>query len=385
MDFLEAGVGSKMRFNPDMQSHLHGAHSHAIVPKRKNEVTFNGKYVTLVGHRLKEGDQAPDFNLVKTDSRSVISLTSFPHKTIILSVVPSLDSYTGSEQAKRLNQELPNFKDTVILQVSMDLPVAQKRWAEENQVENLCLLSDHQGSHFGSNYGILIDHMRILSRAVIVITPHGVIKYIDPVTEIFEEPHYDAVFEVVKHINKMEKMVHPKQHKHKCPIRKGQVEFHGCALSLLGDDLQVGVEAPDFTLTLPDFTDFHMKDLDGLNLLLSVTPSLEFSSCVAQVQRFMREEKELRYTKILHVSLDLPFALAEYLTKMNNKTSYMLSDHKRAKFAKDYGLLINEMRLAARAVILISKERKIEYVEIVSDLMAEPDYEAALAAVKALP
>ncbi|MBN1256494.1 MAG: thiol peroxidase [Planctomycetes bacterium] len=159
--------------------------------KRPGEVTMHGKAVTLLGPVLKIGEPAPDFTLLKTDM-SEVHLSDFAGKTVILSVTPSLDTPVCDLQAKRFNQEARGLANTVILNISMDLPFAQKRWCGAVGADNIITLSDHRTGCFGAAYGVLIDGMRLLARAVLVIGPDGDIKYIQLVPEITEEPDYDA-------------------------------------------------------------------------------------------------------------------------------------------------------------------------------------------------
>src|SRR3989338_559613 len=97
------------------------------VAELNNAVTMKGNAVTLLGNNVSVGQTAPDATVVANDL-SEVKISSFKGKTIILSVVPSLDTPVCDLQTKRFNEEASKLKDVIVLTVSMDLPLAQKRW-----------------------------------------------------------------------------------------------------------------------------------------------------------------------------------------------------------------------------------------------------------------
>jgi thiol peroxidase len=102
-------------------------------------------------------------------------------------------------ETRRFNQEAANLgPDVNILTVSTDLPFAQKRWCGAAGVDKVTTLSDHRDAAFGEAYGVLIKELRLLARAVFVVDREGIIRYIELVKEIAEEPNYDAVLSAVK-------------------------------------------------------------------------------------------------------------------------------------------------------------------------------------------
>ena len=160
-------------------------------------ITMRGKPLTLVGQELKEGDPAPDFEVLD-NGLSPVKLSSFKGKVCVISSVPSLDTPVCDMETRRFNQEAGKLSEDVqILTISMDLPFAQKRWCGAADVDKVVTLSDHRNASFGTAYGVLIKELRLLARAVFVLDREGIIKYIQIVKETTEEPDYEAVLGAV--------------------------------------------------------------------------------------------------------------------------------------------------------------------------------------------
>ncbi len=165
---------------------------------RKDVVTMKGRPVTLVGPELKVGQPAPDFEVVANDLKPV-RFSTFKGKVCVVSSVPSLDTAVCDMETRKFNQMAAKLgEDVNILTISMDLPFAQKRWCGAAGVDRVITLSDHLHADFGKAYGVLIQELRLLARAVFVIYKTGVIRYLQLVPEISTEPDYDAVLESVK-------------------------------------------------------------------------------------------------------------------------------------------------------------------------------------------
>ena len=155
-------------------------------------ITFHGNPLTLVGNQLKLGDAAPDFEVLANDL-SPVKLSDFEGKVCVISVVPSLDTPVCDIQTRRFNEEAAALgDDVVILTVSMDLPFAQQRWCGAAGIEKLQTLSDHRNAEFGMAFGMLIEELRLLGRAVFIVDANGVIRYKQIVDELTDEPDYDA-------------------------------------------------------------------------------------------------------------------------------------------------------------------------------------------------
>jgi thioredoxin-dependent peroxiredoxin len=168
--------------------------------ERSGEVTMKGNPLTLVGAAVKVGDKAPEFVVLNNDLGPV-SLSSYKNKVLIISSVPSLDTPVCDIETRRFNQEAGNLgRDVVILTISMDLPFAQKRWCGVAGVDKVVTLSDHREASFGIRYGVLIKELRLLARAVFVIDAKGVVRYVQLVKEVTQEPDYEAVLRAVKEV-----------------------------------------------------------------------------------------------------------------------------------------------------------------------------------------
>ena len=168
--------------------------------ERKGVITFKGGPLTLVGTEVRVGDRAPDFTALD-NGLAPVSLSALRGKTVVIASVPSLDTPVCDLQTRRFNEEAGRLGDDVrILTLSMDLPFAQKRWCGAAGVKNLTTLSDHRDAEFGRAYGVLIEELRLLARAIFVVDRQGVIRYIQVVKEIATEPDYAAVLDAVRKV-----------------------------------------------------------------------------------------------------------------------------------------------------------------------------------------
>lgn len=166
--------------------------------ERSGMTSFRGNPVTLLGPGLRLGDRAPDFRVVDSELTPV-TLGDFRGKIKVICTVPSLDTPVCATEARRFNREAAQLDDDiVVLIVSLDLPFAQNRWCDAKVIERVRLLSDYQERSLGLAYGVLIKELQLLSRAVFVVDADDVIRYIQHVAELSEEPDYAAVIAVVK-------------------------------------------------------------------------------------------------------------------------------------------------------------------------------------------
>jgi thiol peroxidase len=164
--------------------------------------------------------------------------------------------------------------------------------------------------------------------------------------------------------------------------RAGLVTFRGNPMTLLGPELAVGHPAPDFHLTGADLSVVTLeKALDGGAALFIVVPSIDTPVCSLESKTFNTRISELpKGVKAYVVSMDLPFAMGRWSSAEGDITLGMLSDYRDHSFGLNYGLLIGELGLLARAVVVVGKDKKIAYVEIVKEVADQPNYDAALAA-----
>lgn len=162
--------------------------------------------------------------------------------------------------------------------------------------------------------------------------------------------------------------------------------FKGTPIRLEGHFPQAGETAPDFFLTKNDLSDFSLKDGNGEYLILNIFPSLDTGVCATTVRRFNQMAASLLGAMVLCISKDLPFAQNRFCVSEGIDHTLLLSDFRyTSRFGKDYGVLITSgpMRgLLARAVVIIDPKGKVIYSELVSEVTREPNYEAALKAVK---
>ena len=161
--------------------------------ERSGAVTFKGTPLTLIGNEVKQGQPAPEFTALDNDL-SPVSLSSFKGKVCVICSVPSLDTPVCDTETRRFNEEASRLGDDVmILTVSVDLPFAQKRWCGAAGVDRIKTLSDHRELAFGMAYGVVIKELKLLARAIFVVNKGGVLRYIQLVREIADEPDYDTV------------------------------------------------------------------------------------------------------------------------------------------------------------------------------------------------
>ncbi len=166
--------------------------------ERKGIVTFKGNPMTLLGPEIRTGDKAPDFRVVD-NGLSPVTLGDFTGKVKVICTVPSLDTPVCDAETRRFNQEAAKLSaDAVVLTVSMDLPFAQKRWCGAAGVDRVRTLSDYQDRSFASAWGVLIKELSLLSRSVFVVDANDVVRYVQHVKEVTNEPDYDAVLEAAK-------------------------------------------------------------------------------------------------------------------------------------------------------------------------------------------
>ncbi len=166
--------------------------------RRKGVVSLGGNPMTLVGPELKPGDPAPAFSVVDADLRPV-GLGDLGSGVRLLSVVPSLDTPVCELQTKRFHEAAAALPEGVaIATISMDLPFAQKRFCATHGIDRIRVLSDYKEASFGLAYGVLIEEVRLLARALFVIDPADVIRYVEIVPEVGTHPDYDRALAAVR-------------------------------------------------------------------------------------------------------------------------------------------------------------------------------------------
>jgi len=161
--------------------------------------------------------------------------------------------------------------------------------------------------------------------------------------------------------------------------------FKGNPITLVGPELKAGDKAPDFTLNKNLLETVSLKDYAGKIKLISVVPSIDTGVCDAQTRRFNEEAAGLGdNVVVLTVSADLPFAQARWCAAAGIDRVVLLSDYKGNTFGQSYGVLIKEFALDMRSIFVLDGQDNITYVEVLPEMTEHPNYEAAIAAVKAL-
>ena len=165
--------------------------------------------------------------------------------------------------------------------------------------------------------------------------------------------------------------------------RTGVITFKGNPLTLVGTELKVGDKAPDVTVLGNDLSPVRLSAYRGKVCVISVVPSLDTPVCDMQTRKFNEAAGGLGdNVAVLTLSMDLPFAQARWCGAAGIDKVVTLSDHRNAAFGEATGLLIKELRLLARAVFVVDQNGIIQYLQLVKEVTEEPDYKAALAAVK---
>lgn len=163
----------------------------------KRKVTMKGRELTVRGPELQVGQKAPDFRLVGNDLNPK-TLADFGRQLKLISIVPSLDTGVCDFQTRRFNEELSKLEGVVVITVSMDLPFAQKRWCGSAGLDQAITLSDHLDASLGEAYGVLIEELRLLARAVLLLDQDNIIRYVEYVDEVSSHPNYEAAVQAVK-------------------------------------------------------------------------------------------------------------------------------------------------------------------------------------------
>ena len=163
--------------------------------ERTNVITFKGNPMTLVGPEINVGDDAPNFQVLASDL-SQVNLHTDEGRVRLIIAVPSLDTPVCSLETKTFSSRVKDLpENSVVYVVSADLPFAQKRFCATEGIENVRTLSDHRDLSFATSYGILIKELKLLARSVFVIDPDNKIAYKEIVSEVTNEPNYNAAID----------------------------------------------------------------------------------------------------------------------------------------------------------------------------------------------
>ena len=161
------------------------------------------------------------------------------------------------------------------------------------------------------------------------------------------------------------------------------VTLGGTPIDVAGSFPKVGDTAPDFKLVNGDLTDVSLADFAGKKKLLNIVPSLDTGVCATSTKKF--NDAALNGAVLMVISADLPFAQGRFCTAEGTKNAVTLSTMRGAEFMQNYGVAITSGPLCgvtARAVVVLDENNKVLYSELVPEIKQEPNYDAALAALK---
>ena len=173
--------------------------------ERPGAITFKGGPMTLVGPELKVGDKVPDFQVQTADKLETVGWNEVSEggtKAVLMILVPSIDTSVCSLETGKFNRHVANLPTDKIKVVTMsaDTPFAQARWAKEEGINNIQMLSDHKDRTVGVAFGAQVKEMGMLSRSIYLADKDGIVRYVQTVPEIASEPDYDAVLAAARQV-----------------------------------------------------------------------------------------------------------------------------------------------------------------------------------------
>ena len=163
-------------------------------------VTMGGNPVNVAGNFPQKGQAAPDFKLVGKDLKDV-TLADFAGKRKVLNIVPSLDTAVCATSARKFNEKAAGLANTIVATISADLPFAMGRFCTAEGIQNVVPLSVMRGREFLNNYGVELTSgplAGVAARAVVVLDENNKVLHSELVSEIRNEPNYDAALAALK-------------------------------------------------------------------------------------------------------------------------------------------------------------------------------------------
>lgn len=163
------------------------------------------------------------------------------------------------------------------------------------------------------------------------------------------------------------------------------ITLGGNPITTIGTLPETGTKAPDFKLTAVDLSDQSLNDFNGQRLVLNIFPSIDTGTCAQSVRTFNEKAASLDNTKVLCIAKDLPFAMQRFCGAEGIENVVSLSDYKTGEFGKNYGLTINSgplETLHSRCVVVVDTDGTVLHTEQVGEIADEPNYDAALNALK---
>ena len=167
--------------------------------RKMASITLQGNAIDTIGNLPEIGSKAANFSLAATDL-SIKKLADFSGTRLILNIFPSVDTGTCASSVREFNKKTATLKNTKVLCISRDLPFAQGRFCGAEGIENVIMLSDFATGNFGKDYGLEIKDGPLAclhSRAIVIINEAGNISYTEQVSEIANEPNYEAALKAL--------------------------------------------------------------------------------------------------------------------------------------------------------------------------------------------
>ena len=167
--------------------------------KKMADITLKGNPINTIGNLPEVGSKASEFSL-KTVALATNSLSDFIGKNVVLNIFPSVDTGTCATSVREFNKQAAELENTVVLCISKDLPFAQARFCGAEGIENVVMLSDFANGSFGKDYGLEITNgplANLHSRAVIVLDTNGKVIHTEQVSDIVDEPNYEAALNAI--------------------------------------------------------------------------------------------------------------------------------------------------------------------------------------------
>lgn len=163
------------------------------------KIALKGNEVNTFGSLPEKGSSAPDFIAVNADLEEV-KLSDYRGKKVVLNIFPSVDTGTCAASVRKFNEEAQSLENTVVIDVSMDLPFAHSRFCGAEGLNNVISVSVFRTPEFGEKYGVKIldgPLKGLMSRAVVIVDEEGKVIYTQQVPEIVDEPDYQDALSIL--------------------------------------------------------------------------------------------------------------------------------------------------------------------------------------------
>ncbi|MBS7528050.1 thiol peroxidase [Fusibacter paucivorans] len=165
---------------------------------------------------------------------------------------------------------------------------------------------------------------------------------------------------------------------------RSNITMGGKPITLLGNEIKVGDQAPHFTAVNKDMTPFSFDSLDGKLKIISVVPSVDTKICELQTIQFNEEATKDPNIVVLTISVDLPFAQQRFCVANSIENAIVVSDYQTLDFGMKYGFAIDKLRLLSRGIVVVDTNNVVRYVEYVKEVGTHPDYDKVLDFIKTL-